>query len=88
MTSLCHVPGCVEADLRLCYFCPNVSCAEHGTINANGVMCGDCTEREREKREQALQTQQAAVGTAQASQVPAKGSGCLSLLRYRSQRWR
>lgn len=63
----CHSAACAAAKLRQCYFCPNLARGEHATISASGVICNECSAREREKQEVAAREQQAA----------AKASGCL-----------
>ena len=55
----CYVSGCPATDVRRCYFCPNVCCAEHGTISANGTVCAACSEREAAKRNEATNSPQA-----------------------------
>lgn len=69
----CHAGGCPAGGVLRCYLCPNVCCAEHGTISASGTICGECSARERAKQAQATEA-------AHAQQAAAKASGCLVAL--------
>ena len=71
MTIRCYEAGCISTDVRRCFFCPNVCCTEHGTIDASGTICSECSAREQQKQEQR------AAAVAQAQQAAAKTSGCL-----------